>query len=254
MSRAACTIAQAIRCVNESFLPPALSAFRRASSASTGTLRKLVAVGIDRLSFMNFTSVAAGPRIGSVVAPSAGLAGADPPLPSTAASTSSLVTRPRGPEPVIASTSRPWALAMRAATGVALPPFVAGASAAGFTSVASALGWTAPFPPPVPPAMRHSTEPTGTVWSASTRISAIVPATGDGTSASTLSVEISTSGSSTATESPALTRHSRIVPSATESPISGKVTSTSSPSGSSGAAGADPLPSSGSISPSTDPT
>ena len=73
--------------------------------------------------------------------------------------------------------------------------------------------------------------PTGTVWSASTRISAIVPATGEGTSASTLSVEISTSGSSTATESPTFTRHSSTVPSATESPISGKVTSTSSPPG-----------------------
>ena len=65
MSRAAWTIAQAIRCVNDSFLPAALSALRRASRASTGTVRKLVAVGIDRLSFMNFTSVAAGPRMGS---------------------------------------------------------------------------------------------------------------------------------------------------------------------------------------------
>ena len=80
--------------------------------------------------------------------------------------------------------------------------------------------------------MRQSTEPTATVWSASASTSAIVPATGEGTSASTLSVEISTSGSSTATVSPGFTRHSRIVPSATESPISGKVTSTArSPGG-----------------------
>ena len=153
---------------------------------------------------------------------------------------------------------------MRAATGVAFPPFVADASAAGFTSVASAFGWTEPFEPPVPGAIRHSTEPTGIVWSASTRISAIVPATGEGTSASTLSVEISTSGSSTATESPTFTRHSSTVPSATESPISGNVTSTGSAearavraSGASGACAAPPAapsPSSGSISPSTDPT
>ena len=60
----------------------------------------------------------------------------------------------------------------------------------------------------------------------STSSSWIVPATGEGTSASTLSVEISTSGSSTATLSPGFTRHSSTVPSATESPISGKATST----------------------------
>ena len=70
MSRAACTIAQAIRCVNESFFPAAFSSLRRPSSRSTGTVRKLVAVGIERLSFMNFTSVAAGPRMGLTSAPS----------------------------------------------------------------------------------------------------------------------------------------------------------------------------------------
>jgi hypothetical protein len=134
MSRAAWTIAQAIRCVNDSFLPAALSALRRASRASTGRVRKLVAVGIDRLSFMNLTSVAAGPRMGST-ATSAGA-----PFPSTAARTSSFVTRPRGPEPLIPATSRPCALAIRAATGVAFPPLLAGASAAGLTSFASAFG------------------------------------------------------------------------------------------------------------------
>ena len=106
MSPAACTIAQAIRCVNDSFLPAAFSSLRRPSSASTGTVRKLVAVGIERLSFMNFTSVAAGPRMGWTSAP-AGAGAAAPPFPSTAASTSSFVTRPRGPDPVIASTSMP---------------------------------------------------------------------------------------------------------------------------------------------------
>ena len=250
MSPAAWTIAQAIRCVKESFLPAALSSLRLPSSASTGTVRKLVAVGIERLSFMNFTSVAAGPRMGWTSA----AAGA--PLPSTAARTSSLVTRPRGPDPGIASTSSPWALAIRAATGVAFPPFVVGAPAAGFVSVGSALGWTGPFEAPAPAAILHSTDPTATVSSAWTRISVIVPATGDGTSASTLSVEISTNGSSTATTSPVFTRHSSTVPSATESPISGKATSTTSPppaGASSGAAGAAPSPS-GSISPSTLPT
>jgi hypothetical protein len=64
MSRAAWTIAHAIRWVNESFLPASLSAARRVASVSTSSVRKLVAVGIDRLSFMNLTSVAAGPRMG----------------------------------------------------------------------------------------------------------------------------------------------------------------------------------------------
>jgi len=52
----------------------------------------------------------------------------------------------------------------------------------------------------------------------------IVPATGEGTSASTLSVEISTSVSSTATLSPSCLCHSRTTPSVTDSPIAGMVT------------------------------
>ena len=50
-----------------------------------------------------------------------------------------------------------------------------------------------------------------------------VPAAGAGTSASTLSVEISTSGSSASTRSPTCLRHSRTVPSVTDSPIWGMV-------------------------------
>ena len=42
---------------------------------------------------------------------------------------------------------------------------------------------------------------------------------GEGTSASTLSVEISTRGSSASTESPSCLCHSRTVPSVTDSPI-----------------------------------
>ena len=162
---------------------------------------------------------------------------------------------------------------MRAATGVALPPFPAwaGAGAEDGSETGSAAGWTGPPLPAeegasAPAAIRQRIEPTGTVSSDWTRISSIVPATGEGTSASTLSVEISTRGSSTATVSPGPTRHSSTVPSATESPISGKATSTTSPepeaeaeaagrsaSGSAGAsssAGESPL----SISPSTAPT
>jgi hypothetical protein len=48
-----------------------------------------------------------------------------------------------------------------------------------------------------------------------------VPATGDGTSVSTLSVEISNSGSSRATLSPSFFSHFRIVPSTIVSPSCG---------------------------------
>ena len=50
-----------------------------------------------------------------------------------------------------------------------------------------------------------------------------VPAAGEGISASTLSVEISTSGSSASTRSPTCFNHSRTVPSVTDSPIWGMV-------------------------------
>ena len=259
MSPAALTTAHAIRWVKESRLPAVLSALRRASRTSTERVRKLVAVGIDLLSSMKLTSVAAGPRIGLTWA-SAG-AGAGAPLPSSAASTSSFSTRPRGPDPRTEFRSTPSAVAMRAAIGVALAaplPSVAGArSGARRSSAGCAGGCTGPSGASAPAAIRHRMLPTETVASASARISAIVPAAGEGTSASTLSVEISTSGSSTATASPTATFHSSTVPSATESPISGKATSTSSSEGGSGAssvsvgAGASPLTS---ISPRTAPT
>ena len=203
------------------------------SSTSTGSVRKLVAVGIERLSSMKRASVAAGPRIGTAVAPSGAGGALGAPLPCTAASTSSLVTRPRGPLPCTVETSSPWALATRAATGVAAPGAPGAAAAGTGAEVGSAAGATGPpaaGAAPAPAAMRQSVVPTATVSSACTRISRSVPATGEGSSASTLSVEISTRMSSTATASPTRFRHSSTVPSATESPISGKATSTSSPS------------------------
>ncbi len=74
--------------------------------------------------------------------------------------------------------------------------------------------------------MRAMTWPTSTVSPASARISVSVPEAGEGTSASTLSVEISTIVSSISTLSPAALAHSRIVPSETDSPIWGIVMST----------------------------
>src|SRR5439155_1606980 len=67
---------------------------------------------------------------------------------------------------------------------------------------------------------------TGTVWPSCTLISASTPALGAGISASTLSVEISNSGSSRLTSSPSFLSHLESVPSAIDSPIWGMRTST----------------------------
>src|SRR5436305_6446981 len=74
--------------------------------------------------------------------------------------------------------------------------------------------------------MRASTVPTSTVTPTSTASSPTRPVAGDGTSVSTLSVEISTIGSSASTQSPTRFFHSTTVPSATETPICGIVMST----------------------------
>jgi hypothetical protein len=66
--------------------------------------------------------------------------------------------------------------------------------------------------------------PTGTVESIATTIFCRTPATGDGISVSTLSVETSNSGSSTATRSPSFFSHLVTVPSVTDSPRAGMVT------------------------------
>src|SRR6476646_6235387 len=66
---------------------------------------------------------------------------------------------------------------------------------------------------------------TGTVSPSLTRISETTPAAGDGISASTLSVEISNSGSSRSTLSPTFLIQRTIVPSAIDSPICGITTS-----------------------------
>jgi hypothetical protein len=92
---------------------------------------------------------------------------------------------------------------------------------------------------------------------ASARISPIVPAAGAGTSASTLSVEISTIVSSWAMASPGCLCHSSTTPSVTDSPMAGMTISTSVPpaseaSGASALAG--PSPFVGAISASTEPT
>ena len=66
---------------------------------------------------------------------------------------------------------------------------------------------------------------TRTVSPSLARISLTTPATGDGISASTLSVEISKSGSSRSTASPTFLIQRTMVPSAIDSPICGITTS-----------------------------
>ncbi len=75
-------------------------------------------------------------------------------------------------------------------------------------------------------AITASGVPTVTVSPSATRISCTTPAAGDGTSASTLSVEISRSTSSASMESPGCLAHLRMVPSVMVSPSCGIVTVT----------------------------
>src|SRR3954454_14624303 len=70
------------------------------------------------------------------------------------------------------------------------------------------------------------TVPTSTVAPTSTSSDTTRPVAGDGISVSTLSVEISTIGSSDFTQSPTRFFHSNTVSSATDTPICGIVTST----------------------------
>src|SRR5439155_5170983 len=102
------------------------------------------------------------------------------------------------------------------------------ASGAVVSSRASAWGsarggaaW--PFPPP-PSSISASSVPTPTVSPSWTLISTSVPARGDGTSVSTLSVEISNSGPSRSTVAPCCFSHFVMVPSTTVSPSCGMVT------------------------------
>ena len=112
------------------------------------------------------------------------------------------------------------------------------------------------FVAPAPPRMRAITWPTATVSPASARISVKVPEAGAGTSASTLSVEISTIVSSASTASPTALAHSSTTPSVTDSPIAGMTISTTCSSAASGSASASPArpPLKGAISASTAPT
>jgi hypothetical protein len=114
--------------------------------------------------------------------------------------------------------------------GVEVPGLAADVPSACATATDWLVGWgelgggaaaLAASPSPMTP----TTVLMGTVAPGSTRISLSTPEAGAGISASTLSVEISKSGSSRCTRSPTFFIHLVIVPSAIDSPIWGMMTS-----------------------------
>ncbi len=118
------------------------------------------------------------------------------PLPAAADSTSALVIRPAGPLPETCARFTPSAAAARAATGEILAPSGActGGSGRERRAPEEAAGADACVAAPAPVLRRAITCPTVTVSPSSTSSSVTVPVAGEGSSMSTLSVEISTIG------------------------------------------------------------
>ncbi len=198
-----------------------------ASPAATGAAGTGAAAGAT-------AAAAAGAAIAFVEAPA-----------STKARMSFFVTRPLWPVPGTCAGSMPCSAAIRATTGetnaLPLPASIAcGAGLGGAASSSSAgeaagsgrtgsgsIAGSATAEPAG--AITASTVPTSTVSPSATRICATTPSPGLGTSVSTLSVEISSSGSSRAIASPSCLSHFVTVPSETETPIWGITTSTCVP-------------------------
>src|SRR3954451_4556312 len=171
---------------------------------------------------------------------------------------SCFVTRPPRPVPCTWPVSTPCSDAMRATTGdTKALPFSEPASAAACAGATGCwlLGAISPTPslaaaidasaaacvagsgtgsgsgaagsaaPAAAPPICASFAPTSTVSPSCTRICVTTPDAGLGTSVSTLSVEISRSGSSASTVSPSRFSHFVTVPSETDTPICGIATS-----------------------------
>src|SRR3984957_18436318 len=148
---------------------------------------------------------------------------------------SSLVILPDDPVPGTWRRSRLFSRAILRTSGEdrrrspvsvsAVSVSVSAAAAAGAGVAAGALGWAfAAATPPLTP-ITATTVLIWTVVPACTLISESTPAAGEGISASTLSVEISNSGSSCCTVSPTFLSHLVMVPSKIDSPIWGMITS-----------------------------
>ena len=131
----------------------------------------------------------------------------------------SVTDSPRAGSRTSVPEAEPAAGAAGAAAGAA-GASAAGAGAAGAAAAAGAAGAAAPEPSP----MIARAAPTSTSSSSGTRICSTTPATGEGTSVSTLSVETSTRGASTSMVSPTSTSQRVTVPSVTDSPSAGSTT------------------------------
>ena len=119
-------------------------------------------------------------------------------------------------------TSVPEAEPAAGAAGAAAG--AAGASATGAGAAGAAAAGAAGAAAPEPSPMIARAAPTSTSSSSGTRICSTTPATGEGTSVSTLSVETSTRGASTSMVSPTSTSQRVTVPSVTDSPSAGSTT------------------------------
>jgi hypothetical protein len=108
-----------------------------------------------------------------------------------------------------------------AGVGVGTSTDASAAGTAGTSTTGPAVGAGASASPPIV----ATAAPTATVSPSAARIDVRTPAAGEGTSESTLSVEISKSGSSRATESPTALNQRVTMPSVTDSPSAGSRTS-----------------------------
>src|SRR5215471_16681436 len=142
---------------------------------------------------------------------------------------SPFVTRPSFPEPGTVEASIPLSAdnfrtegASGVSAGGALEGDAGGADAEGAGAAAGLAGAAAGFAAPAAPSLIvPSSAPTATVSPSFAEISPSTPADGAGTSIVTLSVSSSTSGSSTATGSPAFLNQRPMVASVTDSPSVG---------------------------------
>ena len=239
----------------------ALIALRLASRVSTAIVRNEVAVGTARLSSIALASIAAGPRstFSSPRTAAAPLPDPFPALSTSSLVTLEAkpvpLTLPRS-TPLASATRRATGVALTAAPLAApfpapLPAFVpapvpaplpAGGAVGGappeealatgrgggppaVTGPAGCEACPSPSPAPPSPASPASISaigcPTATSSSTAEINFVIVPLAGAGTSASTLSVDTSTTVSPSLTKSPSATCHSSTMPSVTDSPISG---------------------------------
>ncbi|MDT4851641.1 hypothetical protein FQZ97_858300 [compost metagenome] len=185
-----------------------------ASTRRSATLARRRVIGT------RFSTRSPAANSGASAAGAAGLAtgaGADF-LASTAASTSSLVTRPPLPVPAMLFGSRPFSSASLRAAGERMASSAAAAGAAAAWAAGAAAAAAAGAAAPAAPSFSlPSSSPLSTVSPSFLTISASTPSASASTSMTTLSVSMSTISSSRLTASPGFLCQVATVPSATDS-------------------------------------